>query len=1562
MGILIVAVSGFVIIKSLPGKNPERYAAEAARAEEAGEFDRAAKLYHRAYNVERVNPEYLVSAAAAALEDDSESPIGAALWFLSEAMTQDVHLKSAALLKTDICFDLAEVTGSAGDWVRVQAAAAELIAIDDASVRGHHALGVARLVLAVEDESKRDDGKESLKRALELDPSNVDVARRLARYYIERAKALGADGRRAPANEMLASADGVVAQTLAKCEAEKDFENLVDARLLHAEIEIQKARTRYRSETEKRRSGQESRRVLEELAQEDPDRIECYLQLADYFSSPTPDGGGDIETAGRYIDDARKILDDKVASGGNGGSEEAQAYFMLGGLYQRVGRGAELAALFKQGLEAIPFRRHFRSLAGNQFRGELHYRLCLMDLARAAASNGEERDEAFDRAEARLVEVRNEQGAESVLAQLISAQVLNTRGKHVEAIMVAESADKAAAGAVIADLKLLKGELYIRRRQWGSAEKALMSAMAGKPETRPRRAYWMLAQVLLQLDRPGEVIQLLKPIKSPALRKSLLSDRTATHLRMTAYRQLGQFELAEQENQRLAKLEQDAGVKGGDRRMRLRQATLLFGDGKYDEVEKILVHDPDGGSTALLEEETVEKGVVRLTLALYQSTDRMIEAHKLIDSLLEKDPENRDFRGFKLALDNQSADGLSEAEIEAFYQDEEDPFRRAALIAEWFGRRQDHEKMVKYLDEAESIQPDNAGIIERQFVAALQMKDLERAERYAAKHRDLNIDGTEGNISYGRLEVARGNLEQAIELMRAGLKTYPNFSLGHTYLAEVYAASGRLDDAKSRLRRALELDPSNGPANRLMGQIAERERDPAAEEKYTRLAARAMPNDAWVLKRLQLLDEARDPMRGIASREEIRAQEPDNIENLVYLARLYKDDQIKQYDQAAEAYRDALAAVRPESDLDQIQLTKEVALSFGSPGMELQAEGEQLLKDLLKSRDDLSDKALITMILARFYEQQGRRTTAERHIRVAVSFDSSAPTLIQAAEFFARTTDYRESIKFYDLATKASPEDPRAIHARIISLLFQLADMDRAAKEVQAFIAAHPDDPQGLIFQGTYHMLGGDMEKAEEAFQAELELRPRNAVALWQRGQLYALKGRWTPAIEDLTRAKAELPDGFKYRHRITLAECLLEAERGDDAVLELRSILSEAAAERDGDKRKAALDEAAVAEVASALVSIYLDPRVGRVADAEHLIHIHMSDNPNDERWPMRLGKLGDLTGNTEKAIEGYRRAAEVSQYRRPVMVALFQAIRRAGQPDEIIRYAEEVLSQRRLASMPRVLGALGWAYASSAEKARKLGSSDEEGLIQKSLAAYNQALAAASDFGGHARVIREMVDTFGKDQVRADLESHGPSDVHSRKILLQMLYMDGELEDAEPVARGILEHATADADREFAYMGLASLQSVDGRLEEAKKNYEAALRLNEDNAIVLNNLAYMLCEDMNRPAEALPYAERAAKLTPNMAEVQDTLGRTLARVGRGGEAERALLYALKLDRVHIGAMIHLGEVYRERGDRRDARRWLERARMTIQSAAPPPGQAASGGSGKYLPMIEKALKELES
>jgi tetratricopeptide (TPR) repeat protein len=71
-----------------------------------------------------------------------------------------------------------------------------------------------------------------------------------------------------------------------------------------------------------------------------------------------------------------------------------------------------------------------------------------------------------------------------------------------------------------------------------------------------------------------------------------------------------------------------------------------------------------------------------------------------------------------------------------------------------------------------------------------------------------------------------------------------------------------------------------------------------------------------------------------------------------------------------------------------------------------------------------------------------------------------------------------------------------------------------------------------------------------------------------------------------------------------------------------------------------------------------------------------------------------------------------------------------------------------------------------------------------------------------------------------------------------------------------------------------LAMVLDAASRRSEAKQVYEATLKLDPNNGVALNNLAFLLAENGGDLDDALTKAQRAKQLLPNLTEISDTLG----------------------------------------------------------------------------------------
>ncbi|QDV88955.1 tetratricopeptide repeat protein [Phycisphaerae bacterium RAS2] len=1512
-GMLLVGLAGFALLRSLPGHDPKVYEAQAKELQEKGELDRAAQTFMRAFQRDpQKNPEYLIMAARCYEDMGLLQEVRS---LISEARKKDPMLKSASEMSVGLEMEVAKMVGGTTTWTRVKEEADKLLEINEQSPTGKAALGIALANLRGDDERLAEQALAVLREAWKLDPGNASVVEALVIGEIGTALGKLTDRDREDGKRLVQEGETIISQSLAAVtdKATKDYSNLKRMEGLYKALTATLPGMRDDARLA------EGVSLLEQLASSDTVSCDAALTLANLkLGLSGVNIPRDVEGAERAVRSAIERF-----------PKDGRPYLMLGQILQmkrsseqdlakRLAMMGDEAKVFQDGLANVARAKAFKKQMDNFYR-VLYFRELTtqeLDKSQIPGMNEADRNAAMAKAEEWINKLKAEEDPQSLVVRTLTAALLNVRGDTVQATAEAEAADRLLGAAQDLQLQLLLADLYFRQQQWGNARKSLERALASRRDL--PLIYVRLAQAHLAMNDATTAIQYLNVTKPESVRNALETSQFAIQLRVEAYRQLNQLALAQEWSSKL----RDEGPAAA-----LREARLMISAKRMDEAEAKLKE--------ILKTSPPDVDAVRLLVQLYRDTERDAEARSLVDEMAKGNPDMRVFQGMKIAL-TDAGDEARDAQMIAFIEKEQDALTRETMLADFYLSRQKWKDAMARLDAAEALQPKNPGVIDRQFRAAVLAQDWDRANKYVLKDGELNLDGSGGRIGQGRLALAKGEGPKAVELMRAGLAVFPSNSMGWTYLAEAYIEMGNRSEARTALARALEINPTNGFANRAMAELALREGDEASAEKYLEAASRVMQEEPWVKRQVQIMKEKDNPEQGIASRERVRKEEPKNLENLVLLARLYAHAKVAQFDKATEVYREAL-----EVSKNDLALAKEFAAFLARDDVNRPAEGDALLVGLLRNAEkDRPMQAKISVALGQFCEAQKQFATADRHFRFAVERDPSPGILNACGEFYARTNRHKEAAEYYKRLCDVAKDDARVLQetrGRLCALYLAMGDLDEAKVNIDDYVKQYPNEAQGLIYLGAFHRIGGDIQKAKDAFDRLLEKQPDNATALWQRGQLNMLQGRWQAALDDLQKAKAYSPRDFFFQHRIMLAQVLLELDQGAAAITELKSILS---------------DEPGNELAIQALVDAYCTMRPPRFQEAENQLLTVMRERPKDYQWPMMLGRVAEreasgkspeeIKDGAKKAAKAYEQAAELSRYRAETVSALFRVCKHADNPQAIISYADSRLSTKLLMSMPPELAMVGWAYS-------------RVGQRERCLERFDQAMSAAGqDFLVYSKVVNEMINALGKDEtlkrVRAQAEA-SPENIDKQKALVHMLHADQKPDDAIALCDRIFKLAVRNEDKLFSLVGAGMLLEQLKRYEDAKAKYEEALKIDSNEPTALNNLAYLLVDRLNRPAEALPYAEQVNRIhRRSNANVLDTLGWIQAQMGKLREAAGTLLRALEIDRDNIAAQYHLGVIHKRLGEREEAIARLKSAKKAIEN------QQSEG----FAKLVDAELREL--
>ncbi|MDX1733887.1 MAG: tetratricopeptide repeat protein [Halioglobus sp.] len=162
--------------------------------------------------------------------------------------------------------------------------------------------------------------------------------------------------------------------------------------------------------------------------------------------------------------------------------------------------------------------------------------------------------------------------------------------------------------------------------------------------------------------------------------------------------------------------------------------------------------------------------------------------------------------------------------------------------------------------------------------------------------------------------------------------------------------------------------------------------------------------------------------------------------------------------------------------------------------------------------------------------------------------------------------------------------------------------------------------------------------------------------------------------------------------------------------------------------------------------------------------------------------------------------------------------------------------------------------------------------------------------------------------------------------RMLVSYLLRAGETAEAVAVMRDWLQDNPADTE---IHLRVGQLLEADNDLQAAQSHYRSVLEAEPDNAVALNNLAWILRQ--SDPQQALALGRRALLAAPQQPQVMDTLA-VIEHLN--GQSERALAILERALRVAPGdttARYHKGMILAQSGRQAEARQVLTRL---LQSA----------------------------
>ncbi len=884
------------------------------------------------------------------------------------------------------------------------------------------------------------------------------------------------------------------------------------------------------------------------------------------------------------------------------------------------------------------------------------------------------------------------------------------------------------------------------------------------------------------------------------------------------------------------------------------------------------------------------------------------------------------------------------------------PFLRDITLFNYYLGSGNQAAARQALAAAAKLKPSDGRVINAEFSLALSTKDYTRASELATQAADANLDGVDGATYRARLAIARKDPGNAVKILKTALDNHPYNTSLETYYGQALLMSGNVKTGIQTLRKALASSPDDIAAIKALVRYNLASPSVIRIEDAISLVNQGLAYQPLDSQLNQWNDSLQDlygpPAPAIARRKKILASDPGNVQNIMRLGLLYA--------RAKEAAKGiALIKKAYKSHPDSLDLAEELG-SLYTATQEYSA-AQNLYGRLAESKNRKTALAM-RLLLGDLYASQGNLAQAKELYVSALKMEPKGSQVAQRrlGDLYFNSKHYNKALTYYAPLYKARPHD-RTVLLRYIETLIRAGHTTKglAMLNTDVFpLDAH--DEAGLELKGLALRRQGHFRQALKALNLALALNPRDILALESRAECrMSIPGEnLNKALADLNRITALDPSDLQPR----LQTAAIYRQQGHNAlaVQEYRAILKKVS---PGNPQIQQIYAGLLLSLSANYLKLSPNNTSGYAASLRtinpvvrltKLLTPLTAEHPHKPVWWMLSARLNLLLGHKNRAM-AMARKAYLADNRGSLGAADYgQVLNAGGDPGRAVSVSTKALALAPdfvplyLVRAQANVNLKRWQPGAD-DYAKAMGLSLSDPAVFLDIATSFVAAYKSPDF---AAIAQKTVADF----VAAH---HSSNPVESSALEAILAFNEGRYPDALAAAQAALAKKSVPV-LQSEMLRTAALSAYElKQYATAEKYYRSILVISPSDANVLNNLAYLLAVKMKKPAEGLPFAERANRLEARIqggglycddSNLLDTLGwsRYLTRDYSG--AYDALHRALRFN-PPATAYYHLARVLLAQNRRSDAISILKKGIVL----------AKKDGSD-ILGRAQKLLKELES
>lgn len=855
-----------------------------------------------------------------------------------------------------------------------------------------------------------------------------------------------------------------------------------------------------------------------------------------------------------------------------------------------------------------------------------------------------------------------------------------------------------------------------------------------------------------------------------------------------------------------------------------------------------------------------------------------------LKNVLQTAPENAEARFLlgKASLETRDF-AAAEKELRRALEFDQPADAVLPLLAQAMTELGHQEALVKDYGNRQLTDPEAQAAFQAMLGDAfLRQNDRAAAGKAYAEALRAKADYAPAQLGQATLLALEGKYDDALAEVDKIIAASPKLARAYGFKSDLLMAKGDRAGSRKALEAAIDSDPNYLPARLSLISLLTDEGDYDAAAKLLEGTRKLAKGDL----RLNYLDASLAFRRGDMTRAREQVQQvlksaPDHVPSLVLAGAI--DLREKQFTAAEINLRKAVS--RAPSHAGARQLLVQTYLRLGEP-----TKAKDALQPLVEKGMPTNPQMLL--LAGETYLASGDVKTAGAYYQAASNAGQAQGVAAKTrlGQIALATGRAEEGFKELEAASELDAGQYQADLA-IIAGHLRRNETDKAMEAVKALEKKQPKNPLTFQMYGLVQLAKRDVPAARKSFEKALELQPNYLPAAYNLGMLDVAEKRPEDARKRYETMIAK--DDKNDQLHLALADLQARTQAEPKAIGE--TLQRAVGANPQSVPARLALIEfhlrnkdskAALTAAQSAEAAMPSDPRIleatgvaleaaGETNQAIETFNKLAALQPQSVQPLLRLAGLYARQKDTNKAIDVLRRAQKLAPNSRDLVPQLAQVYLAANRPDDALKEARELQK-----SDPKFAG--GYALEGDVYAAQRKFAQAEK--------PYREALRLEPKAEAVAlRLHRALVD--GGKTAEADAFAKSWLNGNPKSVAMR-LYL-GEVE-----------------------LGARNLKA-------AAAQYQAVIAIDGNNAIALNNLAWIGGE-LGDP-KALGYAERAVKLAPNSAAILDTYGTLLFKKG---ETEKGLEYmgrAAKLASGRFDIRLNYAKALAGAGEKVGARKELE-------------------------------------